>query len=79
MKVDKWFEEQSLLVRIILLFIPFVGWVVEVLVRISALLRTKSKMNIIGLAVFAVLGGAWVLCLCDALFLYFKDRLVFYE
>ena len=34
MTFDKWFEKQDRIVKIILLIIPFVGWIVEVLVRI---------------------------------------------
>ena len=45
MKFDKWFQEQSLLIKVILLIIPFVGWVVEVLVRISAFIRKKEVLN----------------------------------
>ena len=79
MKVDAWFQEQSLLVRIIFLLIPFVGWIVELLVRISALIRVQSKINIIGMVVFAIFGGFWVLCLFDVISLFLNDRLILFE
>ena len=79
MKVDYWFQEQSLLVRIILLVIPFVGWIIELLVRISALIRKTSTLNIVGLVVFAIFGGFWVLCVLDVLCLIFADRLLLIE
>ena len=41
MTFDKWFYQQSKLVQVILLLIPFVGWVAELLIRLSVYLRTK--------------------------------------
>ena len=49
MEFDKWFEKQSLLIKVILLIIPLVGWVVEILVRLSAFLRKQTALNIVGL------------------------------
>ena len=62
MAFDKWFEKQSLLIKVILLIIPFVGWVVEVLVRLSAILRKTSGVNLVGLllGVFVFQIWAWV-------------------
>ena len=79
MKVDMWFDEQTLLVRIILIIIPFVGWIIELFVRISALVRRQSGINIAGLIVFAIFGGFWVLCLFDVLSLLINDRLLLIE
>ena len=79
MKVDFWFQEKTLLVRVILIIIPFIGWIVELLVRISALLRCQSKKNIVGLVIFAIFGGFWVLCLLDVLSLIFTDYLLLIE
>ena len=46
-----WFNKQSRLVQIILLLIPFVNWIVEIFVRWSAFLKTKSILTLI----FAIL------------------------
>ena len=46
-----WFYKQSFLIQLILLLIPGVNWIVEVLVRWSAYLKTKSLITL----VFAVL------------------------
>lgn len=54
--MEKWFEKQSKLVQIILLFIPFVNWVVEVLVRWDHALRTKSLLKVI-IALIVTFGG----------------------
>ncbi len=79
MKFDFWYQEQTLLLRIILIIIPFIGWIIELLVRISALIRCRSGRNIAGLVIFAVFGGLWVLCLLDVLSLLFTDYLILIE
>ena len=47
MKFDKWFNKQSLLVKLILLLIPGVNGIVEILVRLSVALRTKNLIHIV--------------------------------
>lgn len=67
MTFNKWFDKQSRLIQFILLLIPIVGWVVEILVRLSAVLSKASLKNIIGLIfgliipVFSWLDLIWVL------------------
>ena len=79
MKFDLWYQEQTLLVRIILIIIPFIGWIIELLVRVSALIRFQSKRNIAGLIIFAIFGGFWVLCLLDVLSLLLTGYLILIE
>ena len=45
--MEKWFEKQSRLVQFLLLLIPGVNWVIEIGVRWSHALRTKSVIKII--------------------------------
>jgi hypothetical protein len=59
MTFDKWFEKQSLLVKVILMIIPVVNWVLEVLVRASAFLRKNSGVNLIGLILGIVGNVIW--------------------
>lgn len=42
MTFDKWFNSQSRLLKVLLLILPVVGWIVECLIRLSVMLRTKS-------------------------------------
>lgn len=42
-----WFNRQSRLIQIILLLLPVVNWVVEILVRWSAFLKTKSLVTLV--------------------------------
>lgn len=79
MNVDVWFDEQSLLVRIIFLLIPFIGWIIELLVRLSVLIKNHNKINIIGMVVFTLLGGFWLLCLVDVISLVLHDKLILIE
>lgn len=76
MTFNKWFEKQSRLVQIILLLIPIVNWIVEILVRLSALLSKPNLVNILGfifgliIPVFGWLDLVWCLLfkhlvLCD--------------
>ena len=67
MSFDKWFNKQSRLIQIILLLIPVVNWVVEILVRLSSVLREAKLTSILGLIfgiiipVFGWLDLIWVL------------------
>jgi len=76
MKFDKWFNKQSRLVQVILLLIPFVGWIVELAVRLSVALRTKSLLHILVFVLFLVVGWGWVLNLIDLLYLLVKGNLI---
>lgn len=77
MTFDKWFEEQSLIVKVILLILPFVGWIIEILVRISAVLRNSSTINILGLILGVI--GNWFWGLIDLIFLIVTGKLLLLE
>ena len=77
MKFDKWFEEQSLLIKVILLILPIVGWVVEVLVRLSAFLRKNSTVNLVGLIIGII--GNWIWSVIDLVVLLVTGRLFLIE
>ena len=77
MTFDKWFEEQSLLIKVILLILPIVGWVVEVLVRLSAFLRKNSTVNLVGLIIGII--GNWIWSVIDLVVLLVTGRLFLVE
>ena len=71
----KWFNSQSRLVQLILLLIPFVNWIVEIFVRVTAVVDKPTTENILGvifgliIPVFGWIDLIWVLlfnhlCLC---------------
>ena len=75
MNVDKWFEEQSLVLKIILIVLPFVGWVMEILIRVSAYLRNKNTMDLVLLILFIVLGWTWIPLIIDVIYLATKGHI----
>lgn len=79
MNFDKWFNSQSRLVQVIIFILPIVGWVVEILVRLSALLRKQTTTNILGFVLYLVLGGFWIPVLIDLVYLILKGKLILTE
>lgn len=77
MTFDKWYEGQSRLLKIILLLIPFVGWIVEILVRVSACLRKGTSVNLLGLVLFVLFG--LILAYVDLFCLIFTGKLALVE
>ena len=76
MSFDKWFYGQERIVQMLLLIIPFVGWVVECLVRLSVALNKKDAASIIVFVLFLVVGWGWLLCLIDLIYLILNGRLI---
>jgi hypothetical protein len=79
MEFENWFAKQDRIVRIILLIIPFVGWIVEILIRVCAVIRKTSTTNLLGLILFIVLGGFWIPTLIDLIYFIVKDTFLLYE
>jgi len=77
MQFDKWFKGQSKLIKVILLVIPFVGWICEILIRLSALLRKQSTVNIVGFILFLI--GGIIFAYVDLIFVIIKDENVLVE
>lgn len=76
MSFDKWFNSQDRLLQVILLIIPVVGWIVELLVRLSVMLRKKDVVSIVVFVLFLVIGWGWFLCLIDLVYLVLKGHLI---
>lgn len=76
MSFDKWFNSQSTLLKVILLILPFVGWIVELLVRLSVMLTKKDVVSIVVFVLFLVVGWAWILCVIDLIYLVLKGHLI---
>ena len=74
--MEKEFSNLDFLTQAILLIIPFIGWLVEIFVRISAVIRKQSKKNIAGLVIFVLVGWSLVLNLIDVLVLKSTDDLM---
>ena len=79
MTIDKWFEQQPKLLQIILIVIPFVGWVMEILVRISAYIRKQNNLDLALLIIYLLLGWSWIPLIIDVIFLVSKGHLFMAE
>lgn len=76
MSFDKWFNNQDRLLQVILLILPFVGWIVELLVRLSVALNKKDAVSIVVFVLFLVVGWGWILCVVDLVYLILKGHLI---
>ncbi len=79
MAFDKWFNEQALWLKIVLLVLPIVGWVTELLIRLSVMLRTKSVLHIVVFIVFVIVGWGWILGVIDLIYMIVTGHLIFAE
>ncbi len=77
--MEKWFSKLDFLSQAILLVIPFIGYLVEIGVRIFAVIRLHSKKNIAGLVIFVLLGWALLLNIIDVFVLSRTDDLMMIE
>ena len=63
-----WFNQQSKLVKILLLIFPVINWIVEIILRIFAVAKKATGVNIVGLILsifFGVIIG-WIDCVLVA-------------
>lgn len=74
MNVDKWFEKKSKKYQIISLLIPVYGWAIEVLIRLSLVIKKPKLINWIGLIVFGLFGVGWFPELLDVLYCVFVSK-----
>ncbi len=79
MEFDRWFNQQSVLIKVLLLIIPVVGWIVEFLVRLSVFLRTKKVEHAVMLVLFAFVGWGWFLNLIDLIYMCLSGHLILAE
>ncbi|MGN0814864.1 MAG: hypothetical protein ACI4MH_06510 [Candidatus Coproplasma sp.] len=77
MSFDKWFNKQDRLIKVILMILPVVGWIVECLVRLSILLRTKSALHLVVFLLFLFVGWSWIIVVIDLVYLILKGHLLF--
>lgn len=72
--MEKWFEKQSRLIQILLLVIPFVNYVVELLVRWDHFLQKKNLVSLV-MAIIATCGGGLLLGYLDLIWCLLYKRL----
>lgn len=77
--MEKWFSRLDFLTQAILLIIPFIGYIVEIGIRVFAVIRLNNKKNIAGLVIFILFGWALLLNLIDIFVLSRTDDLMLIE
>ena len=77
MHFDRWFYKQATLVKIILLLLPFIGWICECLIRVSIALRDNRTFDWLIFAVFAAFGEFWILGFIDLVYFLINGHLLF--
>lgn len=69
--MDTWFHKQSKIIQILLLFIPFINYIMEILVRWSAFLKKKGILRLIVCIIVTIPTGiiiGWIDAIWIALF-----------
>jgi len=79
MNFDRWFNNQSILLKALLMLIPGVNWVVECLIRLSIMLRTKSTVHIVVFVLFIAVGWTWLLAVADFVYMLVTGHLFLAE
>ena len=74
--MERWFSKLDFLTQAILLILPFIGYLIEIGVRIFAVVRLHSKKNIAGLVIFVLLGWAILFNIIDIFVLNRTDDLM---
>ena len=77
--MERWFSKLDFLTQAILLILPFIGYLIEVGVRIFVVIRLHSKKNIAGLVIFVLFGWALLLNIIDIFVLNRTDDLMLIE
>ncbi len=54
--MDAWFHKQNKLIQVLLLLIPVVNWIVEILVRWSAVLKKGGVIRVVVALVVTFVG-----------------------
>ncbi len=73
----EWFDKQSKVLRFVLLILPFVGWVFELIVRWSEVVKKADVVNIIVALVYTLFGWAWILTVIDAILVLLDKPMLF--
>lgn len=68
------FQQQSKLVRVLLLIIPFVNWIVEIVIRWERYMQKKDTASLL-IAIIATIFFGNLLGFVDAIFTILNDKI----
>ena len=74
--MDKWFHKQNKLIQVILLLIPFVNYIVEILVRWSAFLKKGGALRLLVCIIVTIPTGI-IIGWLDAIWVLLTNKLLF--
>lgn len=57
--MKKWFNTQNRLVQLILLLIPFVNWIIELVIRWEVYTKKKDLFHLILALIVTIFGLVW--------------------
>lgn len=79
MEFYKWFKKQNLIVQILLLVLPLIGWIVEIILRGSKLLKDQGIKELVIFLVYLLFGWAIILGVIDAICWVLNKKLFLYD
>ncbi len=79
MNFDTWFHNQNKLIQILLLILPFIGWIMDLLIRWSAFIKKQNVVNLIMALVITLFGEFWILTILDAVMIALNNKLFLEE
>ena len=72
------FNKLDKVIKFILLIVPFVGWIIELIIRWTEFLKdTSNVLNLVIAIIYTLCGWAWVLQLIDAIFVLLDKEMLF--
>ena len=77
--MERWFSRLDFITQAILLILPAIGYLIEIGVRIFAVIRLHSKKNIAGLVIFVLFGWVILFNIIDIFVLSRTDDLMLIE
>lgn len=73
--MDKWFHSLNRIIQVILLLIPVVNWIIEILVRWSAVLKKGGILSIV-VAIIVTIPSGVVIGWLDAIWTLLFNKLI---
>ena len=80
--MSSWFKGLKKWLQLLLIIIPFVGWVIDLVIRIEDFVKAskgKKVFKLIVLILFVVVGWAWIWQIFDFIWIIIYGRLTFMD
>ena len=69
----------NIILQIVLLVIPFVNWIVEMIVRWSTFIHKSSALNLVGALIVTFFGAFYILEILDIIWICLNKKLFLVE